>query len=86
MMLKFKKGGYARHDSGTVYKVKDIFPNKYNPQVLFVSLVTRGRRFKVHICPNCLMWSDDTRAVIARETVSKFKLLREKEDISISNE
>lgn len=32
------------------------------------------------------MWSDDTRAVIARETVSKFKLLREKEDISISNE
>lgn len=32
MMLKFKKGGYARHDSGTVYKVKDIFPNKYNPQ------------------------------------------------------
>lgn len=50
------------------------------------SLVTRGRRFKVHICPNCLMWSDDTRAVIARETVSKFKLLREKEDISISNE
>lgn len=31
------------------------------------SLVTRGRRFKVHICPNCLMWSDDTRAVIARE-------------------
>lgn len=49
-------------------------------------LVTRGRRFKVHICPNCLMWSDDTRAVIARETVSKFMLLREKEDISISNE
>jgi hypothetical protein len=27
-MLKFKKGGYTRHDSGTVYKVKDIFPNK----------------------------------------------------------
>lgn len=50
------------------------------------SLVTRGRRFKVHICPNCLMWSDDQRAVIARETVSKFKLLREKEDISISKE
>lgn len=23
-MLKFKKDGYARHDSGTVYKVKDI--------------------------------------------------------------
>ena len=39
-MLKFKKGGYTRHDSGTVYKVKDIFPNKYNPQVLLVSLVT----------------------------------------------
>lgn len=50
------------------------------------SHVNRGRYFKVHICPNCLMWSDDTRAVIARETVSKFKLLREKEDISISNE
>ena len=40
MMLKFKKGGYARHDSGTVYKVKDISPNPYNPQVLLVSLVT----------------------------------------------
>lgn len=44
-MLKFKKGGYARHDSGTVYKVKDIFPNKYNPQVLLVSLVTRKRTY-----------------------------------------
>lgn len=37
--------GYARHDSGTVYKVKDIFPNKYNPQVLFVSLVTGKRTY-----------------------------------------
>ena len=45
-----------------------------------------SRYFEVHICPNCLMWSDDQRAVIARETVSKFKHLREKEDISISNE
>nr|DAI60996.1 MAG TPA: hypothetical protein [Caudoviricetes sp.] len=44
-MLKFKKGGYTRHDSGTVYKVKDIFPNKYNPQVLLVSLVTRKRTY-----------------------------------------
>lgn len=44
-MLKFKKGGYARHDSGTVYKVKDIFPNKYKPQVLLVSLVTRKRTY-----------------------------------------
>lgn len=50
------------------------------------SHVNRGRYFEVHICPSCLMWSDDLRAVKARETVSKFKLLREKEDISISNE
>ena len=50
------------------------------------SRITRGSRFEVRICPNCLMWSDDQRAVIARETVSKFKHLREKEDISISNE
>jgi hypothetical protein len=44
-MLKFKKGGYARHDSGTVYKVKDISPNPYNPQVLLVSLVTGKRTY-----------------------------------------
>lgn len=42
-MLKFKKGGYARHDNGTVYEVKDIFPNAYNPKVLFVSLA-KGKR------------------------------------------
>ena len=42
------------------------------------SHITRGHRFEVRICPNCLMWSDDQRAVIARETVSKFKLLRER--------
>ena len=48
--------------------------------------VNRGRYFEVHICPSCLMWSDDPRAVKARETVSKLKALREKEDISISNE
>lgn len=48
--------------------------------------ITRGSRFEVRICLNCLMWSGDQRAVIARETVSKFKHLREKEDISISNE
>ena len=45
MMLKFKKGGYARHDSGTVYKVKDISPNPYNPQVLLVSLVTGKKTY-----------------------------------------
>lgn len=50
------------------------------------SLVTRGRRFKVHICPNCLMWSDDTRAVKAREIIKNFKNLRLLEDISISYE
>lgn len=44
-MLKFKKDGYARHDSGTVYKVKDISPNPYNPQVLLVSLVTGKRTY-----------------------------------------
>lgn len=27
------------------------------------SHVNRGRYFEVHICPNCLMWSDDPRAV-----------------------
>ena len=50
------------------------------------SHITRGYIFELRICPNCLMWSDDQRAVIARETVSKFKALREKEDIRISNE
>jgi hypothetical protein len=50
------------------------------------SHITRGHRFEVRICPNCLTWSDDQRALIAREIVSKFKHLREKEDISISNE
>lgn len=50
------------------------------------TMINRGSRFEVRICLNCLMWSDDQRAVIARETVSKFKHLREKEDISISNE
>ena len=34
------------------------------------SHITRGHRFELRICPNCLMWSDDQRAVIARETVS----------------
>ena len=44
-MLKFKKDGYARHDSGTVYKVKNIYPNPYNPQVLLVSLVTGKKTY-----------------------------------------
>lgn len=39
---------------------------KFKKDTTAGSLVTRGRRFKVHICPNCLMWSDDTRAVKAR--------------------
>lgn len=34
----------------------------------------------------CLMWSDDTRAVKARETIQNFKNLRSLEDISISHE
>lgn len=50
------------------------------------SHVTRDRYFEVHICPNCLMWSDDTRAVKAREIIKNFKNLRLLEDISISHE
>lgn len=50
------------------------------------SLVTRGRRFKVHIGPNCLMWSDDTRAVKAREIFNNIKRLQDKEYVSISGE
>lgn len=50
------------------------------------SHITRGHRFEVRICPNCLMWSDDTRAVKARETIQNFKNLRFLEDISISHE
>lgn len=50
------------------------------------SHVKRGRYFEVHICPSCLMWSDDTRAVKARETIQNFKNLRSLEDISISHE
>lgn len=37
------------------------------------SHVNRGRYFEVHICPSCLMWSDDLRAVKARETIQNFK-------------
>lgn len=50
------------------------------------TLVTRGRYFKVHICPNCLMWSDDMRAVTAREIFNNFKRLQDKECVSISSE
>lgn len=45
------------------------------------SHVNRGR-----FCPSCLMWSDDTRAVKAREIFNNFKNLRLLEDISISSE
>lgn len=45
-----------------------------------------SRYFEVHICPSCLMWSDDTRAVKAREIFNNFKNLRLLEDISISSE
>jgi hypothetical protein len=50
------------------------------------SHVNRGRYFEVHICPNCLMWSDDPRAGKARETIQNFENLRSLEDISISHE
>ena len=50
------------------------------------SHVNRGRYFGGHICPSCLMWSDETRAVKARETIQNFKNLRSLEDISISHE
>lgn len=45
-----------------------------------------SRYFEVHICPNCLMWSDDTRAVTAREIFNNFKRLQDKECVSISSE
>lgn len=44
------------------------------------------RGFEVHICPNCLMWSDDLRAVTAREIFNSFKRLQDKECVSISSE
>ncbi len=50
------------------------------------SHITRGSRFEVRICPNCLMWSDDPRAVTAREILNNFKRLRDKECVSISSE
>lgn len=37
------------------------------------SHVNRGRYFEVHICPSCLMWSDDLRAMKAREIINNFK-------------
>ena len=43
------------------------------------SHVNRGRYFEVHICPSCLMWSDDMRAVTAREIFNNFKRLQDKE-------
>ena len=45
-----------------------------------------SRYFEVHICPNCLMWSDDTRAVKAREIFNNIKRLQDKECVSISSE
>ena len=45
-----------------------------------------SRYFEVHICPNCLMWSDDPRAVKAREIFNNFKRLQDKECVSISSE
>lgn len=59
---------------------------KFKKDTTAGSLVTRGRRFKVHICPNCLMWSDDTRAVKAREIFNNFRRLQDKECVSISSE
>lgn len=50
------------------------------------SHVKRSRYFEVHICPSCLMWSDDTRAVKAREIFNNFKRLQDKECVSISSE
>lgn len=50
------------------------------------SHVNRGQYFEVHICPSCLMWSDDTRAVTAREIFNNFKRLQDKECVSISSE
>lgn len=43
------------------------------------SHATRGRYFEMHICPSCLMWSDDPRAGKARETIQNFENLRSKE-------
>ena len=45
-----------------------------------------SRYFEVHICPNCLIWSDDPRAVKAREIFNNFKRLQDKECFSISSE
>lgn len=45
-----------------------------------------SRYFEVRICPNCLMWSDDLRAVKAREIFNNFKRLQDKECVSISSE
>lgn len=45
-----------------------------------------SRYFEVHICPNCLMWSNDPRAVTTREIFNNFKRLQEKECVSISSE
>ena len=45
-----------------------------------------SRYFEGHICPNCLMWSDDPRAVKAREIFNNFKRLQDKECVSISSE
>lgn len=50
------------------------------------SHVNRGRCFEVHICPSCLMWSDDLRAVKVREIINNFKRLQDKECVSISSE
>lgn len=38
-----------------------------------------SRYFEVHICPNCLMWSDDPRAVTIREIFNNFKRLQDNE-------
>lgn len=50
------------------------------------NITEASRYFEVHICPNCLMWSDDPRAVKAREIFNNFKRLQDKECVSISSE
>lgn len=50
------------------------------------SHVNRGRYFEVHICPSCLIWSDDLRAVKAREIIKNFKRLQDTEYVSVAQE
>ena len=67
------------------YKFRDATPEEQIAKIK-EELAEVEAAYTEFICPSCLMWSDDLRAVKAREIIKNFKNLRFLEDISISHE